>query len=344
MKLVEASGDARTIGRITGEALREEIRQFAAMEKIDQRHVDWDQRWPATRAAIEKHMPLVLEEMEGTAEGAGLPLETILKLNVKEYKRELDAPPQQCTNIAFSEGPDGPIWGKNNDGGAPGEQNPPAARLVRRNDGIPQLNWTFCGMLATIDGFNAEGVAIGHSSVGSQFAQSKHHVPIRLWAYEGLFRCRTGEEFVRHMCSIPTFGKGYSSVLVDADGFMCSLESPCPLTQVRWPEPGETYMNCSNYYQLEQISDADWRTPEGKKDAIARAEMLDERFKGGTGGRDLEAMKEVLRHHGDPSICRHGRGGRSHTEYSMIGLCAERTAFYLHDYPCKGGEYTKVQL
>lgn len=343
MKLVEASGDARTIGQITGEALREEIRQYMDLLKIDQRHCDWERRWPHTRAALERYIPLVLEEMEGTAEGANLPPEVIFKLNVPAYKRDLD-PPQGCTNVAFSEGPDGASWGKNNDGGEPGKQAPPVARLVRRNDGIPQLNWTFCGMLATIDGFNAEGVAVGHSSVGSLFEQSSHHVPIRLWAYEGLFRCATAEEFIRHMCEIPTFGKGYSSLLVDASGMICSLESPCPLTQVRWPEPGETYMNCSNYYQLGPISEADWRTPEGKKNAIARARVLDERFKGGKGGRDLEAMKQVLSYHGDPGICRHGAHDVSHTEYSMIGLCAKRKALFLHGYPCEVQEYTEVQL
>ncbi len=343
MKLVEASGDARTIGRITGEALREEIRQYCELVKLDTRMPDWDDHWPIIRATLEREIPLCLEEMEGTAEGANLPLKTILKINVPSYGTALD-PQQECTNIGFSAGPDGPIWGKNNDGGPPGKQGPPVARLVRRNDGVPQLNWTFCGMLATIDGFNAEGVGVGHSSVGSVFGQSDHHVPIRLWAYEGLFRCRSGEEFVRHMCALPTRGKGYSSVVVDASGYMCSLESPCPLGQVRRPEPGETYMNCSNYYQLPALSEADRRPPEGKVNAIARAEMLDARFRGGKGGRDLEAMKQVLAYHGNPGICRHGAHDRSHTEYSMIGLCAERKALFLHGYPCEVGTYTEVQL
>jgi len=146
------------------------------------------------------------------------------------------------------------------------------------------------------------------------------------------------------MCALPTRGKGYSSLIVDADGTMCSLESPCPLGQVRWPEPGETYMNCSNYYQLPALSEADRRTPEGKPNAIARAEMLDARFKGGKGGRDLEAMKQVLAYHGNPGICRHGGHDQSHTEYSMIGLCAERKALFLHGYPCEVGTYTEVQL
>ncbi|MGC9319794.1 MAG: C45 family autoproteolytic acyltransferase/hydrolase, partial [Armatimonadota bacterium] len=241
MKLVEATGDARTVGRITGEALSEEIRQLIEMLEPDRRHADWERRWPTIRRTLAAHVPLVLEEMEGTAEGAGLPPETVLKINWPTYNTDLDLP-AGCTNIAFSEGPDGPIWGKNNDGGAPGEQLPPVARLIRRNDAIPQVNFTFCGMVATIDGFNAEGLAVGHSSVGSVFGQSDHHVPIRLWAYEGLMRCRSTEEFVRHMCSVPTRGKGYSSLAVDAGGVMCSLESPCPLTQVRWPEPGEAYI------------------------------------------------------------------------------------------------------
>lgn len=343
MKLVEAAGDARTVGRITGEELSEEIRRLIEMIEPDKRHADWERRWPTIRKALAAHVPLVLEEMEGTAEGADLPLETIFKINWPGYNTDLDLP-GGCTNIAFSEGPDGPIWGKNNDGGAPGEQLPPVARLIRRNDAIPQLNFTFCGMVATIDGMNAEGLAVGHSSVGSVFAQSDRHVPIRLWAYEGLMRCRTAEEFVRHMCSVPTRGKGYSSLAVDAHGVMCSLESPCPLTQVRWPDPGETYMNCSNYYQLAPLAEADRRQPEGKENAIARAEMLDGRFGGGAGGRDLAAMKSVLRYHGDPSICRHGGEDQSWTEYSMIGLCAERKALFLHGRPCEVEDYRHVQL
>ncbi len=341
MKLVEAAGDARTIGRITGEALREEIREFIEIVQPDKRHPDWHAHWPAIHKTLLRHVPLVLEEMEGTAEGADLPLETILKINVPNYGTGLDAL-EGCTNIAFSDGPDGPIWGKNNDGGPPGAQSPPVARLVRRKDGIPQLNWTFCGLLATIDGFNAEGLAVGHSSVGSVYQQSDHHVPVRLWAYEGLFRCRTLAEFVRHMCAVPTRGKGYSSLAVDAGGAMCALESPCPLTQVRLPEPGETYMNCSNYYQLPALSEADRRPPEQKPNAIARARMLDERFLGND-RRSLAEMLEVLRYHGDPSICRHGGHDGSHTEYSMVGICAERKALYLHGYPC-AEQFLEVQL
>jgi len=60
------------------------------------------------------------------------------------------------------------------------------ARVVAPANGIPQMTFTFCGMIATTDGMNAEGVAVGHSSVGSVFQQSDRHVPIRLQAYDAI--------------------------------------------------------------------------------------------------------------------------------------------------------------
>ena len=341
MKLVEASGNARTIGRITGEELREEIREHVEMYPPGPDAETWEKRWPAFSAAMQEYLPLVLEEIEGTAEGADVPIEVMLKLNMPQYNNDLDFQ-QGCTNLAFAAGPDGPIWGKNNDGGAPGEQRPPCARLIRRDDGIPHINFTFCGMVATLDAMNAEGVAVGHSSVGSDFQQSDHLPPIRLWGYEGMMRCRTTAEFVRHMTALPTRGKGYASVVADASGALCSLEQPCPLTQVRLPEPDADYINCSNYYQLPALAGADRRDPDGKRNAIARAKLLDDRFLGND-KRSLGDMKEVLRYHGDPSICCHGVNTSSHTEYSMIGLCESAKVLFLHGYPCEE-EYVEVQL
>lgn len=342
MKLVEVSGDGRSIGRQTGEALREDIAFMLEHWRIAERHKDWGRTWPTIRDTLARHIPEVLAEMEGTAEGAGVPEELIMKLNVPMYNLRPELDLGECTNIGFAAGPDGPIWGKNNDGGPPGEQAPPVARLVRRDDGIPQLNFTFCGMVATLDMMNAEGLAVGHSSVGTVFGQSDHFVPIRLWGYEAMFHCRNVAQYVRFMASQPLRGKGYSSVAVDAGGALCSLEQPCPLTQVRLPAEGETYLNCSNYYQLPALAEADARTPEGKQNAVARARLLDETF-AGKSNRSLQDMKVALRYHGNPGICRHGAHDVSHTEYSMVGLCESRKCLFLHGYPCEH-EYTEVQL
>lgn len=340
MKLVEVSGTPREIGRATGEALREEIRI----------HLDK----PYSRIAPEalavflppfiettrRYLPAVLEELDGTAEGAGVSREEIYSLNCEYYNNDLVIE-DGCTNIVFAEGPDGPVWGKNNDGMSVEERRPACARLIRRNDALPTVVFTFCGLVATTDGMNAEGLAMGHSSVGSVFQQSHHHPLIRLWAYEGQMRCRTTTEFVEHMNRVPLRGKGYSIVCVDRGGVTCSLEAPCPLLQVRRAEGSVAHMNCVNYYQLPHLAEADRRTPEGKQNAIRRREFLDHRLATGddfsTGG-----MKAILRHH-EPGICRHGDPDLSYTEYSMIGLPASGTVLYYDGNPCEG-KYTRIEL
>ncbi len=341
MRIIEASGNPRVIGRCTGEALREDIRLHLEMYPPSSDRKSWEHRLPAFLATLKRYLPDVLDEMEGTAEGADVPLDDILRLNLPMYQNELDIA-EGCTNIAFADGPDGPIWGKNNDGLAAEKRRPACGRLVRRNDGIPLLVFTFCGMVATTDGMNSEGLAVGHSSVGSIFQQSDHHVPIRLWAYEGMLRSRTTVDFVRHMASLPTRGKGYSILCVDSHGTTCSIEAPCPLIQVRRPESEHRHMNCVNYYQLPNLANADRRSEVGKQNAEVRRRFLDHKLSEEI-DFSLEDMKKLLRHHGDPSICRHGVQDGSYTEYSMIGVPQSRRVLFLSGYPCEN-EFAEVTI
>jgi hypothetical protein len=340
VKIVEVSGDSRTVGRCTGEVLREEIREHLEFPYVVD-HSDWEQRLPVFLSTLKRYLPDVLEEMEGMAQGANVPLEEILRLNLPMYPDELNVT-EGCTNIVFADGPDGPIWGKNNDGLVGEKRRPACARLVHRDDGIPLLVFTFCGMVATMDGMNAEGLAVGHSSVGSIFQQSDAHLPIRLWGYEGMMHSRTTADFVRHMTSLPTRGKGYSILCVDRQGTMCSIEAPCPMMQVRRPEAGHQHMNCVNCYQLPTLADADRRDEAGKCNAQARRCFLDQKLSEEM-DFSLEDMKKLLRHHGDPSICQHGGTGGLNTEYSMIGLPQGGGILFLEGYPCKK-EFSVVAL
>lgn len=342
MKVVEAKGNAREIGRITGEATRDEIHAMLDLYRPWKDQADWGRRRPDFLQVLQQQLPEVLAEMEGTAEGAGVSLDAILQFNISAYPNDLIVA-EGCTNIVFSRGPDGPIWGKNNDGLGGGRSLPVCARVVRRGNQIPVAIFTFCGMIATTDGMNAAGVAVGHSSVGSVFQQSDHFMETRLWAYECLMRSRTTDEFVRHMARLPMRGKGYSHVCVDSAGTLCSIEAPCPVLQVRRPATGVRHVNCVNCYQLPALQNADRRTEKWKCNAIARKEFLERRL-GEMKDYSLKDMKAVLRHHGDPSICRHGlHGDDTFTEYSMIGLPETGQVFYLDGNPCEK-EYREIQL
>ena len=339
MKIIEVSGTPKELGRQTGEALREEIHEHLGLYPPP-RSEEWEQRLPAFLATHRHAVPSIMEEMDGLAEGARVPREDIWGLNFPPYANSLNR--DGCTNIVFSESPDGPVWGKNNDGYEPGKQRPVCARVVRPHKGIPQINFTFCGMISVGDALNEEGLAIGHSSVGSVFQQSDHFVAVRLWAYEALSRCRTTREFVREMTSRPLRGKGYAWVAVDAEGDARSLEAACPLVQVRLPDLDEG-IACVNCYSLPQLADADRRTPGGKANAHRRRAFLDEAIpKHARHG--ITGMMELLRSHdAEAPICRHGDNDSegSHTEYSMIGLPDQGRALVFHGYPCTG-EYTEI--
>ncbi|MCG2739088.1 MAG: C45 family autoproteolytic acyltransferase/hydrolase [Syntrophaceae bacterium] len=337
MKVLEVSGDARMIGRLTGEAVREQTRdRLATMPPIEA--AVWKKRLSRFVETLRKYLPGVLEEMEGTAEGVGVPADDILRLNFQMYDHELGL--EGCTNVVFAAGPDGPIWGKNNEGSAEESRRPPCLRIIRRRGSIPLAAVSFCGTIG-MDGMNAEGLASGHSSVGSVFQQSDYHVPILLWEYEGMLTCRTTEQFVRHMCSLPARGKGYARAVVDRAGAICALECPCPMTQVRKPTLPGGHMQVVNCYQLPTLAEADRRNPRSKRNALARAEMLKTMLAGDV-EFSLADMKSLLRHHGEPSICRHGGDG-SLTEYSLIGLPRDGRLLYVDGYPCEN-EYAEITL
>lgn len=341
MKVIEVSGTAREIGRATGEALRDDIRAFREIFPANLDSEAWRRRLPRFLDAARRHIPLVLEELEATAEGADFPLDDILQMNFPMYASDL-LPGQGCTNIVYGRGPDGPIWGKNNDGGPPRDQMPICARVVRRNDAIPLVTFTFCGMIATIDAMNAEGVAVGHSSVGSRFQQSDDFVPIRPWSYEVMMKSRTTEDFVRNLSSLPTRGKGYSITCVDAHGSTCSIDAACPLTQVNRPRTAGAPCHCVNCYQHPHLAEADRRNEAGKQNALARWRLLDQKT-AEKAECTLDEMMTLLRYHGNPSICRHGGKDQSHSHYSMIGLPQSRRVLYAHGYPCQT-EFSEIAL
>jgi hypothetical protein len=366
MRVVESSGTPQQIGETTGEALAGDIRQHLGQFPMRQWPA-FEARLPDFVATLERHLPNVLQEIRGLARGAGVEDREILRLNLPLYANDLDqagqpaleveeSPGDGCTNFVFGDGPDGPVWGKNNDGCRP--HRPVVLRHVRPQHGLPQAVFTFAGMVATTDGMNAEGVAVGHSSVGSVFQQSDHYPPIRLWAYAAMSRARSTADFVRAMGERPLRGKGYSAVCVDAKGAAVAIDAPCPLFQARPPAAGAAGLHGVNCYQHPALLVADRRPAAGKVDAHARWHLLDRALAAGSGpppeidtsagcgdlgqvplpgaaGYDVGFARALLHHHGDTPLCRHGAPLDYHSEYSMIGLPASRRLLFCGLHPCQ---------
>lgn len=340
MKVIEARGSHRVIGAAIGEQLRDEIR-----EHIDGFLLQTEAECAASaarlRVALATFLPAVLEQFEGMASGAGVALSSILALNRCEGSPRPMFDTDNCSNVAFADGPDGPLWGKNNDGGSPptampaGDrqgQRPRAVIKVHPDDGIPALCVTFCGWLSGGDMMNAEGLAVGHSSVGSRLQQSASHAPVLQWMYWQMLRCRDAAEYLRALASTPLYGKGFTQLAVDRGGRICSPEIPCPLVQCRRPPAGATAMHCVNHYQLPELAHLDRRSPEGKAYSLARQSLLEREC--AAGDRSLAHMRRILSLHGAPAICRHGGADLSWTEYSLIGLCSQGRLLVADGPPC----------
>jgi isopenicillin-N N-acyltransferase-like protein len=339
MKIVECHGNPLARGEQTGEALREEIAQNLAVLKRPNRE-QWRQRLPIILDTLQRHLPDIAAEMEGLAAGAGVPVEDIWAMNFKLWDNALDG--DGCTNLVFRDGPDGPIWGKNNDGDCAAPERATCLRVVRPDHGLPQAVFVRAGWVAAADGMNAAGLTVGHSSVGSVFQQSDRHPYFRMWDYAARFECRTVGEYVCRMTRVPLHDKGYSLVCVDAAGDCLAIEAPCPLVQVRRPEH-DTGVFCVNCYHLPALREADRRTPADKADALSRKVHLRTVLEG-PGPCDREQMIAVLRNHDGQAICRHGVQPKEHsTNFSAIGLVAERRLLYTSGQPCRN-DYRELQL
>ena len=340
MKIIECRGTSNQIGRTIGEALREEVRMHVATfaPPIDE---NLKRQIKYFTDALDRFMPEVRSQFQGIARGADVAEEKIYALNLPGGSGDPRFD-QGCTNIVFRNGPDGPLWGKNNDGlsAGPEGRRPVAVLKIYPDQGIPAICFCFCGWLSGGDMVNAEGLAIGHSSVGSKLQQSPYHVPVLQWLYAGMLKARNVAEFARHITSVPLRGKGFSLVAVDKAGAICAPELACPLAQIRWPDPKDQGMNCVNDYRLPGLQGLTNRNPAQLENCAARRTFLEREIQ--EGRHDLEQIKRILRHHDRDGVCRHGReGDEAFTEYSMIGLPRAGKVLFTDGNPCLV-EYTEM--
>ncbi len=348
MKVFECRGSHRDIGRTIGEVLREEIRSHID-DFLPPENEAPDRKIDKFKESLVRSLPQVLEQFGGMAEASGVSERRILELNCPVGIANPDLE-QECSNVVFADGPDGPLWGKNNEGDSPPNTGPVIDGKGRRpvslmkiypDDGIPAICLTFCGWLSGGDMMNAEGVAVGHSSVGTNFQQNLSHAPLLQWLYSGMFQYKSAEDLARHVTSAPLRGKGFTQATVDRAGNILSAELACPLAQIRRPADGKVAMNCVNHYQLPCLKDMvlKQRDRKGLAYSHGRQKYLEAAVE--DGDRSIEHMKKILRRHGDISICRHGGKDLSYTEYSMIAVAKEARFLFVDGYPCEE-EYVEV--
>ncbi|MHC4592165.1 MAG: C45 family autoproteolytic acyltransferase/hydrolase [Planctomycetota bacterium] len=314
LPFIDCVGAPRELGRQYGEQAAEAIHRNAELAPATpEGYAVWAER------CLRATLPELWEELCGIAEGSNCPLDRVLAMNhALPWHEDWE---QGCTSIAIAGGPDGPLLGKNNDGEADGKRF--VIRRSRPQDGLPVLQVTQTGRLSGLDAFNAAGLAVSHTSVGSRFAKRGPAIDIRLWMLQLLRHCRSTVDLLKALEKppLPLTGKGYSIVAVDRAGSTVVIEAAVPVCCIR--DHDSAFCYATNHFITDELAQADGRTSEQKRISTYRLGYLDwVAAKEPPGG--LEGLQRILRSREPWAPCRHGGPHVSHTLWSMIAQPRDR--------------------
>ncbi len=308
--LVQAAGSPRELGRQHGEQAGERIRGFldylAATLKLSRKALQ--ARALRFEPLFQQHCPHLLEEVQGLAEGARIPLGDALASQLRGELGQLTE--AACTSFAISgRGTAGgePIAGQNSD-------NPPELMdfgyvLHLKPDDRPEaLMWTFGGMIG-YHGLNRHGVAHFANSLGGgpawKFALA--HYPIKRMILEQ----RTVGDVVRLMREVPVCSNG-NYALCDGEGNILDVELTSDGPELI-EDDGNGFLAHANHYLCTAHA-----CPENFKasvpDSFSRQERMEELIGQKFGSITVDDVKSFLSDHSNHpvSICRHPHDGESH--------------------------------
>ncbi len=332
---IEASGSHREIGRQVGEAARHLIvigiayyeehheamggPSFAAAERECLSYLA-----PARRA-----LPGVVAELEGMAEGAGVPLGRLLVPNLGEELTCNSDPAaglpaglprfaqgEHCTSVAVRDG-----WrcllGHNEDWWA-GDVDKNLLLRIATDDGTRILAMTSACLLPPT-GINSHGVATG----GNTLYASDQRVGVpNNFIRRHLLESRSLTD-ARERALLPARARGSNHLFVDASGALLDIETSATSAAVI---EGDDRLVHTNHFVDPAMTPFDLSTSKGTRLRRARAAaLLDEGLRRGDDPREL--LRAILRDHENAgeamSICGHPDlsvplGERDMTTASMI--------------------------
>ncbi len=335
LPFVECYGSPREMGRQYGEAARDAIRINAEMW-VGSRFRLSENFLGNVRDVCGRYVPRVFEELEGLAEGADVPLASILLMNHENTFEQ--SPPAGCTAMALGRSDRGPVLCKNNDIVPDGRIH--VIRKCLPNSGLPIIHVANAGWLSGLDALNAAGLATGHCSVPSPFDRSGRRLDIRLWMYHLAQTCRSAEEFLEVMNSVPLTGKGFNVVVADANGQTCVLEAALPILVRR--DCGKEFVYATNHFVTEPLARTAQPTLEDRAVSLYRYGYL-RWIEQTQPPKTVEDLAALLRSHEPWAPCRHGGPHVSSTAWSMIALPSERRMMAAAGAPCRN-EYRSFGL
>lgn len=274
--------------------------------------------------ALKAEYPQLLEEMGGIADGAEVPLEDVLVLNLGPWS-------SSCTNIAFCDSDEGPILGHVNDHKPGGHFD--AVFAVELSGGTRLLYVGSAGALGNGAGVNSAGLAISHAQARPMSGENAAQVlNMNLHSRALLEACRDSAE-AEALLREHAFRSGADNIIVmDASGHGFVAERYPDLVDFRGVEKGAIY--CTNRTLApgtRRMTDQDnyERTAKEIAGLVGRERYLQRLIDEHQGRFTQELMERILRcTEEDAKIC------NAFSNWAAI-LFPRRTEMLLADrFPC----------
>ncbi|MEQ9260899.1 MAG: C45 family peptidase [Roseovarius sp.] len=311
LPIVELSGAGRARGHAYGEAQRERIAEVVACWS---RQLEVDQGLPAEAylaeflrktnflPAIRQHAPDLLDEIEGIAEAANQPFDTILALNLMDEEwwfgeqRRAAAGGEdrgdKCTALGIAgEGARPTYLAQNMDIAAWSEGRQVLLR-VKSEDGLERLIFSFAGLISLM-GMNSAGVGVCCNTL-IRLSRSRKGLPVAFVSRSVLGQ-KSFDAAVRFLKNVPhASGQNY---ILGGDGRVVSLECSAHAVAEYWPEPGDQGRVWHTNHALANTDEAPIalgayrRSPEN---SLARHACADRHVRAMGAEPGVEAIKALL--------------------------------------------------
>ena len=167
--LIHVSGTHREMGQQIGESRRENVQHSIenARKLLEEAYSELELTWEGAQIQARKYLPFAQErypqyvdEMQGIAEGAKVPFEELVVLNVMEAVTTDALHLTRCTSMAVNDErtADGHVLAAHNEDWIPDDENDVFVIHAKPKNEPPYLAMTYGGLIANV-GFNAYGIA-----------------------------------------------------------------------------------------------------------------------------------------------------------------------------------------
>ena len=347
--LIHVSGAHREMGQQIGDSRRENVQHSIenARKLLEEAYSELELTWEGAQIQARKYLPFAQErypqyvdEMQGIAEGAKVPFEELVVLNVMEAVTTDALHLSRCTSMAVNDErtADGHVLAAHNEDWIPDDENDVFVIHAKPKNEPPYLAMTYGGLTANV-GFNAYGIAQLIDSVYPN--DSRIGIP-RLVVSRAVLASRTPGGAINRAL-ISHRAAGYNHLIVHESGEIYNVEVSARRFSILYNKDG--YVVHTNHYLSRNMQEIENDPEELISSRIRYFRAL--RLLNQSDKHTLDSLRNIQRDHVNypNSICKHdfGEGNLLDREKTINALVIDMTAREMHiawGNPCESSYHT----